>query len=187
MTRSMTKVLLALAVAVTATLAVAVGSAAAHGGPGHGGKGFGGASTTKLVNAGAKELGVTNAAIRAAIVKSANARVDDALADGDITAGQAADIKDEAADNLNVAYGLSRASTVASALGVTATKLNDAFRAARKALALANIDAALAAGRITAEQAAAAKTQLNSATLPGYKQGLGIGGPGGGPHGGHGR
>lgn len=185
MTRSMTKVLLALAVAVTATLAVAVGSAAAHGGPGHGGARF--ASTTKLVNAGAKELGVTNAAIRAAIVKSANARVDEAVADGDITDAPAADIKDEAADNLDVAYGLSRASTVASALGVTATKLNDAFRAARKALALANIDAALAAGHITAEQAAAAKSQVNSATLPGYKAGLGIGGLGGAPHGGHGR
>ena len=187
MTRSLTKVVLALAVAVTAFLAVTVGTAAGHGGPGHGGPG-GRVGVTKLVNAGAKELGVTNAAIRAAILKSANARVDDALADGDVTAAQAADIKDEAADNLGLAYHLSRASTVASALGITATKLNDAFRAARKALALASIDAAVAAGRITADQATELKSRLNSATLPGYKAGgLGFGGPGGGPHGGRGR
>jgi hypothetical protein len=146
---------------------------------------------TKLVNAGAKQLGVSNAAIRAAILKSASARVDDAVDDGDITAAQASDVKDEAADNLGLAYHLSRASTVASALGVTTAKLNDAFRAARKALALASIDAAVTAGRLTSDQATELKNRLNSATLPGYKAGGGLfgggpGGPGGGPHG-HGR
>jgi len=186
MTRSLTKVLLSLGVALTAALAVTVGTAAAHGGPGHGGPG-GGASTTKLVNAGAKQLGVTNAAIRAAIAKSANARVDDALEDGDITSAQAADVKDEIADNLGLAYRLSRASTVASALGVTTTKLNDAFRAARKALTLAAIDAAQAAGRITAEQAAEMKSRLESATLPGYKAGGGLFGGGHGGRRGPGR
>jgi len=182
MTRSLTKVALTATLAVAA-LALGVGTAAASGGGG--GRGPGGATPTKLVNAGAKQLGVTNAAIRAAIVKSANARVDDALEDGDITSAQAADVKEEIADNLGLAYRLSRASTVASALGVTTTKLNDAFRAARKALTLAAIDEARAAGRITAEQAAELKSRVESATLPGYKAGGGLFGRGpGGPHGG---
>ena len=92
-------------------------------------------------------------------------------------------MKDEVADNLEYAYRLSRASTVASALGITTTKLNDGFRAARKTIATAQIDAALAAGRIDATQAADAKAALDKATLPGYKA-AGLGLLGGGGHGG---
>ena len=64
-------------------------------------------------------------------------------------------------------------------------------RTARKALMTKKIDAALAAGDITADEAATLKDQLASATLPGYKQGgvdvgVGLGGHGGAPAGGPG-
>jgi len=160
-----------LAALATGALAVAAGSAAAHGGPG---RGVANVGTTKLVNTAAKGLGVTNTALKAAIVKSANARIDEAVADEDITAAQASDAKDEVADNLDQAYRLSRASTVASALGITTTKLNDAFRAARKTLALERIDAALKAGQIDDADATELKAALDKATLPGYKGGAGL-------------
>ena len=53
--------------------------------------------------------------------------------------------------------------------------LSTAFRNARKALATAQIDKALAAGSITADEAAVLKAKLAAATLPGYKPGVGLG------------
>ena len=107
-----------------------------------------------------------------------------AVADEDIDKAEAADLEDEAADNLNVAYSLSRASTVAKELGVSTTALNDGFRAVRKTLILAQIDEALAEGEIDATRAADLKAQVNAATLPGYKQSR-LGGFGFGGHGHH--
>src|SRR5437867_5484650 len=123
MTKTLTRLALTLTLATAVGVAAGVGPAAAHGG--HGGYRLGAVSTTKLVNAAAKQLNVTSAKLKAAILASANARVAEALADEDIDAAQAADLKDEAADNLNVAYSLSRASTVAKELGVGTTALND--------------------------------------------------------------
>jgi hypothetical protein len=68
---------------------------------------------------------------------------------------------------------LSRTRAVATRLDITVTRLNNAFRAARRSVLLARINAAAEAGTITAEQAAALRTQLAAATLPGYKAGLG--------------
>ena len=52
----------------------------------------------------------------AAIRASANARINAALADADIDDEEAAELKEDVADNLRFAYNLSRASTVASNL-----------------------------------------------------------------------
>jgi hypothetical protein len=178
MTKTLTKVVLTLTLAAAVAVAAGAGPAAAHGG---GGKRLGAVNTTKLVNAAAKQLSATSAKLKAAILASANARIDAAVEDEDIDATEATDLKDEAADNLNVAYSLSRASTVAKELGITTTALNTGFRAARKALVLARIDAALADGDIDATEAADLKSQLDEADLPGYKQsslggGFGYGG-----------
>jgi len=166
--------------ATAAVLALGATAASAHGGKG----GRHGVGTTKLVNAGAKQLNVTPAKLKAAILASAVARINDAAADEDIDADEAADLKEEAQDNLNTAYALSRASTVAKELGVTTAQLNTAFRAARKALIAAQIDEALKDGDIDADQAAEAKADLDDADLPGYKQSpFGFGGGDRGHHG----
>jgi hypothetical protein len=174
--------------AAAALLSVGAVAAGAHGGgpggggpgrgdPGDGPRGLRGPSTSALVTEGAKQLGVTRAALVAAIRKSANAQIDAALEDEAIDADQAAELEDEVDDNLSFAYRLSRASQVATNLGVTTTKLNAEFRDARRALATARIDKALANGDITAARAAELKTALADADLPGYKGfGFGFGG-----------
>jgi len=156
---------LTLAAAVTAVLALGATAATAHGG-----KGRAGSVTTKLVNAGAKQLNVTAAKLKAAIVASAVTRITEAAADEDIDADEAAELKEEAQDNLKTAYSLSRASTVAKELGITTAQLNTAFRAARKALIVEQIDNALEDGDIDADEAAELKADLEDADLPGYKQ-----------------
>jgi len=157
---------LTLAAAVTAVLALGATAATAHGGKGRAGS----VSTTKLVNAGAKQLNVTAAKLKAAIVASAVTRITEAAADEDIDADEAAELKEEAQDNLKTAYSLSRASTVAKELGITTAQLNTAFRAARKALIVEQIDNALEDGDIDADEAAELKADLEDADLPGYKQ-----------------
>jgi DNA recombination-dependent growth factor C len=162
-------------VSVTALAAFLVvgGTALAHGGGGKGRGGHGpggGGISTSLVNAAATNLGVTPAALKAAIVASAKGRVDAAVADGDLDAADAAELKSEAEDNLRVAYNLSRASTVATAAGKTTAQLNTAFRTARKAAITARINAALEDGDIDADEAAELKGELEDATIPGYKQ-----------------
>ena len=118
----------------------------------------------------AKQLNVTAAKLKAAIIASAVTQINEAAADEDIDADEAADLKEEAQDNLNTAYALSRASTVAKELGITTAQLNTGFRSARKALITAQIDAALEDGDIDADEAAEAKADLADADLPGYKQ-----------------
>jgi hypothetical protein len=169
------RLLLATAASLAAVLCVGVVAAAAHGGPG-GGQDGRGASVSSLVTASATQLGVTRAKLVGAIQDAAAARVDAAVADGDVTGDEATDLKADAQDNLSTAYALSQTATVASKLGVTTTALNTGFRAARKALATAQIDRALAAGTITADEAGAAKAKLAVATLPGCKGGLDLGG-----------
>jgi ribosomal protein S13 len=158
---------------LVAVLAFGAATASAHGGPGGRGGGIGGASVSSLVTQAAKDLGVTRAKLVSAIEDAAAARVDAAVGDGDLTSDRAADLKQEAQDNLSLAYALSETKTVASNLGITTAALNTGFTSARKTLATAQIDAAVAAGRLTSDQAATLKTQLGSATLGGYKSGLG--------------
>jgi hypothetical protein len=138
------------AVSLVALLTLGVATAGAHGGPGGG--------------------------ERLAHASSTSALVTEAVADEDLDADRAADLKDEVPDNLRLAMALSRTRTVASNLGITTAKLNSGFRAARKALILARIDAALADGDITADRTAQLKQRLDSVELPGYKVGFGFGG-----------
>jgi polyhydroxyalkanoate synthesis regulator phasin len=168
------RVVVALA-SLVAALSFGAVTASAHGGPGGRG-GFGGASVSSLVTQAAKELGVTRAKLVTAIQDAAATRIDAAVDDGDLSADRAADLKEEVQDNLSEAYSLSETKTVASNLGITTAALNTGFKAARKTVATARIDAALAAGQITATEAADLKTQLSSATLSGYKGGFGGGG-----------
>jgi hypothetical protein len=179
MFRSVRRVTLLAALSLVAVLAVGVAAAGAHGGPGRGAKG---ASASALVTEAAKQLGVTRAALVAAIEKAAVARIDEAVEDEDIDANRAAELKEEAQDNLRHAMALSRTRAVASNLGITTTKLNSGFRAARKALIIRRIDQAVEDGDLEAEEAAELKAELDEEDLPGYKAG-----PGGfGHHGGFG-
>jgi hypothetical protein len=167
--------------AAAALLSVGVVAASAHGGPG--GRGIGGASVSSLVTQAAKELGTTRSKLVTAIQDAAAARIDAAVDDGDLSSSRADDLKAEATDNLSVAYGLSETKTVASKLGITTAALNTGFKAARKAMATARIDAALADGSITSDEAANLKAKLTDANLSGYKGGLAFGGGDfGGPH-----
>lgn len=183
-----------IAIATLAVLAAVltigvVGASARGGGPGGPG---GPASLSKLVTQAATQLSVTRSTLATAIHNSADTHVANMKADGDITASEADDLTASADDNLDVAYRLSETKTVASNLSITTDALNAGFAAARKALALAQVDAALAAGRITSDEATALKAKINAKTFPGYKGnmglGLGIGAPGlgNGPRGGDG-
>jgi hypothetical protein len=180
------KLALFSAVALAALLTVGAAVASAQGGPGRG-PGARGASTGALVTQAAKELDVPRAKLKAAIVDSAVAAINAAAEDEDIDADEAAELKEEAQDNLRVAYGLSRTRTVASNLGVTTAKLNASFRAARKTLALARINRAVKEGDLDAEEASELKQELEQTRLPGYKAGRGFGGPGHHGPGGRGR
>jgi len=179
------------AAALAAALSIGVVVAAAHGGPGGpGGPGIGGAGVSSLVTQAAKELSVTRAKLVTAIQDAAAARIDAAVTDGDLAASQADDVKAEAADNLSVAYSLSETKTVASKLSITTAALNAGFKAARKTLATARIDAAVTDGSLTAAEATDLKAKLTDANLPGYKSfgfgfggGFGFGFGGGGHHG----
>jgi hypothetical protein len=182
----MRKVALLAVVSLVGLLAVDVAAASACG---QGGGKSGGASASALVTQAAKQLNVTRAKLKGAIVDAATARIDAEVASGDVDAADAADLKDRASDDLAYAMRISRTKAVAANLGITVAALNDGFRAARKALFTAKIDRALANGDITADQAAELKSELADADLPGYKA-FGAGGfdlgyyeGGGGHHG----
>jgi hypothetical protein len=179
MNSSMRKVALLTAVSLVGLLTLGAAAASAHGGPGGCGAGGKGVSASALVTQAAKQLNVTKAKLKGAIVDSAVAHIDQQVEDGDIESDEAADLKDQAADDLRFALATSQTKTVAANLGITTTALNTGFRAARKALATAKIDKALAGGDITADEAAQQKAALDKADLPGYK-GYGYGGYGGG-------
>lgn len=148
-------------------------TAGAHGGPGHGSKGV---SASALVTEAAKQLNVTRARLADAIVDAAVARIDAEAREDELTTSESADLKDEARENLGFAIAVSRTRTVASNLGIAVDRLNNGFRAARKALILARINEAVADGDLEAAEAAELKEDLEDADLPGYKQfGYGFG------------
>jgi hypothetical protein len=133
----------------------------------------------------AKNLGTTTAKLNAAVKAAAIARIDAALAADEITATEAATLKDALADGMP-AMRLATAAGVAKALGTTEAKLNAAYSDAQKAQAKARVDEALKAGNITEKYATELKAKIDAATFPGFGAGgMGHrGGPGG--HGGRG-
>jgi hypothetical protein len=93
-----------LAVLSLATLlSVGVATASAQGRPGQG-SGNRGLSVSALVTRSATELGITRADLKQAIVDSANTSIDEAVQDEDLTADEADALREDAADNLRVAY-----------------------------------------------------------------------------------
>jgi len=166
--RSFRKVTALAALSLAALLTVGVATASAHGRPGQG-PGVRGVGIGPLVTRSAKELGIARAELKQAIVDSAIASIDEAVEDEEIDADEADELKEEATDNLRVAYALSRTRAVAANLDISTAKLNSAFRSARKALLLAKIDRAVANGDLTEDEAAERKEQLENARLPGYK------------------
>jgi hypothetical protein len=172
MTRYTRRLALLAAFSLVALLAVGAATASACGGGPGGGKGRGGAvSASALVTAAAKQLNVTRARLKTAIVDSANGYIDSQ----DLDDEDAADLKDQVDDDLAFAIKTSRTKTVASNLGITVAALNDGFSAARKALLEAKIDKALKNGDIDADEADDLKAELDDADLPGYKT-VGYGG-----------
>ncbi len=75
------------------------------------------------------------------IKTAATARIDAALAADEITADEATTLKDALADGEIPAARLATAAGVAKQLGTTEAKLNAAYSDARKAQALARVDA----------------------------------------------
>lgn len=167
MTRYTRKIALLAAFSLVALLAVGAATASACGGPG--GKGGGGASASAVVTAAAKQLNVTRAKLKGAIVDAANAYIDSEVKSGDVEEDEAADLKDQVDDNLAFAIATSRTKTVAANLGITVGALNDGFSAAREALIEAKIDKAFKNGDIDADEADELKAELDDADLPGYK------------------
>jgi polyhydroxyalkanoate synthesis regulator phasin len=166
--------LLVTSLGLVALLTVGGATALAHGGGG-GGKGRGGggqkggAISSSLATEAAKQLSVTSAALRTAINNAAKTEIDEAVTDGDIDADEATDLKERVDDNLKYAYSLSRASKVAANAGKTTAQLNAAFKAARKAVIVKQIDEAVEDGELDADDAAELKEELEDAVLPGYK------------------
>ena len=113
MNRFLQRLVLLTGVALLSVAAAGVATASAHGGPGRG-YGGGRTSSSALVTEAAKQLGVARAALVSAIEKAALARIDEAVEDEDIDADDAAELKEEAQDNLRFAMALSRTRVVAS-------------------------------------------------------------------------
>ena len=166
----MKRLILLAVVSLAALLTVGATAAGAHRGPG---KGLRGGSASALVTEAAKQLGVARATLVAAIEKAAVARIDEAVEDGDVDADDAAELKEEAQDNLGYALAISRTRTVASNLGTTAANLDGEFRDARKVLIVRRIDQAVEDGDLEADEAAELKEELEDADLPGYKPAFG--------------
>jgi hypothetical protein len=179
-TRRRMKRIIMLAVApLAALLTIGAATAGAHGGPGHG---LGRTSATALVREAAEQLDVTAARLTTAIEAAAIARIDEAVAEDDLEADEAAELKEEAQENLRFAMSVSRTRVVASNLAITTARLNTAFRAARRALIVEQIDEAVEDGDLEAAEATELKEELEDAELPGYK-GFGLRGFHGGPRG----
>lgn len=173
-----------LLVASVAALAVTVGASAAIAATG--GKDLSQvadsiAARSTFESSVAESLGTTTSQLEAAVETAAEKRIAAALAAGEITATQAETLRDAVA-NGRLAMRIAEAADVASELGVTEEQLDDAYSAAHKARAVARVDAAVEANRITPEYAAELKAQIEDADLPGF----GAGGKGMGRHGGFG-
>lgn len=124
----------------------------------------------------AKELGTTAAALEDAVVAAANSRIDAAEAAGTISAADADVLREAVADEPRMALRIADPAAVAKALGTTEAKLDAAWAKAAKQEALARVDDALAAGRITKANADELKARIEKTTFPGF-----------GERGGHGR
>ena len=127
----------------------------------------------------ARSLGTTSAKVQAAVKAAAVARIDAALAADEITTAEAATLKEALEGGNFPGMRLATAAGVAKQLDTTVAKLNTAVGDARKAQALARVDAALEAGDITEKYAAELKEKIDAATFPGFGEG------GMGSHGGH--
>jgi hypothetical protein len=111
----------------------------------------------------AKALGITTDQLKAAITKAQDAAIDAAVKAGTITQTQADQLKANGS-GLHGIPGLMGASTsgtnmdqlLADALGITTDKL----QAARQSAEIARIDAAVAAGNMTQDQANLMKAQM---------------------------
>jgi hypothetical protein len=166
-----------------ALLAVGVVTASANRGrvgPGQV-RGAHGVAPGALVTEAAKELEVTPAALKTAVVESAEAEIDEAVEGDELDADEAADRKQQARENLRYAYRLTRAQTVASNLGITTARLNSGFRAAGETLILRRIHEVVEDGDLEEEEAAQLRDEVAEATPPGYKpagRAFGLGGPG---------
>jgi len=136
---------------------------------------------TAMETAVAKNLGTTTAKLRAAVKASAIARVDAALAAKEITADEAATLKDAVGDGSLPTMHLATSAGVAKELGTTEAKLNAAWSDTAKAQAKAHLAQAVTDGTLTQAQADQMTAKIDAATIT---FGSGPGGPGG--HGGHG-
>jgi hypothetical protein len=130
----------------------------------------------------ADELGTTEAKLEAAITGAATDRIDAAEKAGTLSAADADTLRAAIADDDHLAMRIAQPADVAEKLGVTQAKLDEAYAAVQKANALARVDAAEKAGRITAAVADEMRARIEAADFPGF----GAGGPGGGRHGGPG-
>ena len=184
----LTKVRMLLATGAALALMVGVGSAiAATGGGGLKQEAARITDRASMEAAVAKNLGTTAAKLKAAVKAAATTRIDAALAADEITASEAATLKEALADGSFPAMRLATAAGVAKQLDTTEAKVNAAFSAAAKAHATARVDQALKDGKITESQATDMKAKIAAATFPGFGAGgPGHGGPGHGGPGGHG-
>jgi hypothetical protein len=151
-------------------LSALAATANAHGGPGFG---LRSTSATALVREAAEQLDVTAARLTTAIENAAVARINEAVEDGDVDSDDAEDLREEARENLGFALSVSRTRTVASNLGINTTRLNTAFRAARRAVILERINDAVEDGDLDDDEAAELREELEDADLPGYHAGFG--------------
>ena len=123
----------------------------------------------------AKSLGTTTAKLNAAIKAAATARIDAALAAGEITSDEATTLKDALDDGTIPAARLATAAGVAKQLGTTEAKLNAAYSDARRRRRTHASTRRVTDGKITETYADQLKTQIDAATFPGF--GAGRGGP----------
>src|SRR5215208_2446073 len=103
MNRSIRKLVLLSAVSLLGLLVLGAATASAHGGGPGGCRGGGGVSASTLVTSAAKQLNVTRAKLKGAIVDAAKTYIDSEVADDEIDADDAADLKDRAEDDLGFA------------------------------------------------------------------------------------
>lgn len=162
---------------VVAGVAVLAGSGAAlaHGGPGMMGFGPGGGSQTDVLNAVAKNVGVSNKALRAAVKDALKAQVDQQVKDGVLTEAQGDAIKTKI-DSGTVHVGVGPAGmgggdlgvleAASSYLGMTAADIRTALVGGKSLADLATAKGKTAAGLQDAI-VANATTQLAAAVAAG--------------------
>lgn len=122
----------------------------------------------------AEKLGTSTEQLETAIEDAANDRIDVAEEAGSLSAADADTLRQAVAEGDHVAMRIAQPADVAEKLGVTEAKLDEAYAAVRKAEALARVDEAEKAGRITAEVADQMRERIEAADFSGF----GTSGPG---------